>query len=511
MSFFSARRWAAALAAATTLLWIGAELARAQQTYPDLASEPDPTSFVKRTDTSLTLLGVPLRFGGADIPWLGLRQDGASPPRRPTTYEVTDALQTLNALGGTVVRSATLAGTAGCVLCLEPTEGHFSDDSFAALDQAIKAAGDLGMKLILPLAGGPADCTDQAQDTAALCAYLRWQGAPSRAAFFSDPAIRGAFLARVHAVLTHVNALTGVAYRDDPAILAWENCAACGDGVDPAAVAQWTEAVGQAIKAEDRFHLYENGAFAGHIRPQAPHPITAAAFATPSVDIVGDRGLPPGDEATMIDTLAAATGAVTKAGRVYALDEVEWGPRLLKTEADLETYLTGIFRARNVAIALVQGLQGHADTGGYLPAPPYSPESGTALYFPGRKTADLSQDDMVTRGRALRRFEFDMADITLAPAYLLPPRPAIISVKHGRVVWRGAAGAATYTIERSPDPSVPYSWVVVCDQCATDEVGFWQDKSPPSGAAWYRIMPFNINGHKALPSAPVANTQTANQ
>ncbi len=476
----------------------------AQPAYPDMASEPDPTSFVKRTDTSLTLLGVPLRFGGADLNWLGLRLDTGAPPRRPTTYEVTDALQTMRALGGTVVRAATLAGTAGCDLCLEPTEGHLSPDAFAALDQTLKVAGDLGMRLILPLAGGTGGCTGPGETGDTICAYLRWHGLADRAAFFTDPALRAAFLARVHALLTHVNTLTGVAYRDDPAILAWENCDSCGEGNAPAAVSEWTEALGQAIKAQDRFHLYENGAFAGHISPQSGHPVGAAAFAPPSVDIVGDHGLPPGDEATMIVTLSAATGVVKRAGRVYVLDGFDWGPRLFKTEAELETYLNGIFQARDVAGALVQGLQGHADSGGYLPAPPASVQGGTALYFPGRKTADVAQDDMVLRARALRRFEFDMADVTLAPAYLLTPKPEIISVKHGRVVWRGAAGAATYTIERSPDPSVPYSWQVVCDQCATDAAGFWQDPSPPPGPAWYRIMPFNINGHKAVPSAPVA-------
>jgi hypothetical protein len=500
MSRYPLRAWLVRLVA----LCILAGPVSAQTAYPDMASEPDPTSFVKRTDTSLTLLGVPLRFGGADLNWLGLRLDAGMPPRRPTTYEVTDALQTLRALGGTVVRSGTLAGTAGCDLCLEPTEGKYSPEAFAALDQSIKVAGDLGMRLILPLAGGTGDCAKGGEAGDAICAYLGWHGLTDRAAFFTDPAIRTALLARVHALLTHINSLTGIAYRDDPAILAWENCESCGEGNDPAAVSAWTEALGQAIKAEDRFHLYENGAFAGRISPKSAHPVGAAAFATPSVDIVGDHGLPPGDEATMIATLSAVTSVVKQAGRVYVLDGFDWGPRLFKTEADLETYLTAIFQARDVAGALVQGLQGHADRGGYLPPPAASARDGTALYFPGRTTADVAQDDMVLRARALRRFEFDMADVTLAPAYLLTPKPEIISVKHGRVIWRGAAGAANYTIERSPDPSIPYSWTVVCDQCATDAAGFWQDPSPPGGTAWYRIMPFNINGHKAVPSAPVA-------
>jgi len=499
--WFCAARLAAVLAFCALCGGAGA------QTYPDMASEPDPASFVKRADSGLTLIGNPLRFAGADIPWLGLRHDAGSPVRRPTAYEVTDALQTLRALGGTVFRAATLAGTAGCALCLEPASGHFNDEAFAALDATLKTAGDMGMHVILPLVGGAGDCAAEAADPDSgtgdtICPYLRWRQRADRDAFFADPTLRAAFLAHVHAVVTHVNALTGIAYRDDPTILAWENCAACGEGADPQAVGAWTEAVGQAIKAEDRFHLYENGAFAGHILPQAPHAVAAAAFAPQSVDIVGDARLPAGDEAQLRATLGSAASTVTRAGRVYLLDGFDAGPAMWKTEADLELFLNTVFRERDIAGALVDGLQSHADTGGYLPAPPAGAGNGTAIYFPGRQTADMSQDDMVVRARALRRFEFDMADILVPPSYLLTPKPEIIGAKGGRVVWRGAAGALTYTIERSPDPEVPNSWQTVCDQCATDQQGFWQDPAPPARAAWYRIMPFNINGHKALPSAP---------
>ena len=472
------------------------------QGYPTMASAPDPGDFVKRADSSLILLGTPMRIAGADIPWLGLRRDGGQ-VLRPTTYEVRDALQTVQALGGVVIRSASFVGNAGCALCLEPSAGHFSDESFAALDQTIKTAADLGLKLILPLAGG-ADCAQGGVDST-ICADLRWHGASDPAAFFTYPAIRADFMAHVKAVLDHVNTLTGVAYRDEPAILAWENCVACGSAGDPQAVSAWVEAVGQAIKAEDQFHLYENGAFAGRILPQSPHPVSAAVFATPSVDIVGDSGLPPGDVAAVRGVVEAASGAVTAANRVYFLDEFDWGPGTWKTQDELQVFLDAVFKQHQVAGALFGGLQGHADGGGYLPAPAAAAGAPSPLYFPGLAVPGVSKDEMEARGRALRRFDFAMGDVLYAPAYLLPPKPEIISVTHGHVVWRGAAGALDYTIERSPDPSVPDSWQVVCDECTTDSGAGWQDPALPRGPSWYRLMPFNINGHKSRPSDPVAN------
>jgi hypothetical protein len=474
--------------------------ARAQG-YATMASAPDPTDFVKHTDAGLTLLGTPIRFGGADVFWLGLRRDGASPARRPTHYEVEDAFLTVQAMGGTVIRSATLAGTAGCALCLEPESGQFSNDAFAALDFALKTAGNLGLKLILPLAGS-ADCAND--PASAVCAYAGWHGGdPQR--FFSDPAMRSAFITRVKAILDHVNSLTGVAYRNDPTILAWENCDACATQSDPASVAGWVEAVGQAIKTEDHFHLYENGAFAGRILPRSAHPVAASAFATPSVDIVGDRGLPPGDTYAIRATLAEATGTVTGAGRAYLLDSFEWGPGNWKTLSSLETFLAAMTRRRTLTGALVGGLQGHADTGGYLPPSPAMAGDATPLYFPGLPVPGISRDEMEQRGRALRRFDYAMSDVLLAPAFLLPPKPVIIQASGGRVVWQGAAGALDYTIERSPDPRLPQTWQVVCDECTTDAAGAWQDPQPSKEPAWYRVMPFNVNGHRSEPSEPFAN------
>jgi hypothetical protein len=418
-----------------------------------------------------------------------------------------------------VVRSRSLASSVGCALCLEPTLGQFNPQAFATLDLVLKDARDLGLKVILPLAEGAPACDQPARaDMAAgegqagsLCAYVGWRGRSDAAAFFSDAQIRSDFFARVATILNHVNALTGVAYRNDPAILAWENCEACGpkdgDAAMDGAVADWSEALGQAIKAIDSHHLYEDGAFAGRIaapRGQGAHAAVAPAqFATPSVDIVGDHLDFPHDTAAARVLLDQATAAAVQSGRVYILDHFGWGPGLWASQEDFSAMLDAIFRERQLTGLLVAGLEGHEDGGGYLPAPPGPHADGqAALYFPGITTPDLSGADMMLRDRVLRVFNNNMAGIMQTPAPLMPPQPQIIGVVHGHVVWRGAAGALDYTIERSLDPDAPGSWSVVCDRCVNDLSGGWQDPAPVAGA-WYRVMPFNINGHKALPSEAV--------
>ena len=81
--------------------------------------------------------------------------------------------------------------------------------------------------------------------------------------FFTDQAVVAAFENHVAAVLNHKNALTGVHYKDDPTILAWENCNMCGIGVvwtspstDLAPYLSWTDVIGKFIKSIDARHLY---------------------------------------------------------------------------------------------------------------------------------------------------------------------------------------------------------------------------------------------------------------
>jgi mannan endo-1,4-beta-mannosidase len=334
----------------------------------------------------------------------------------------------------------------------------------------------------------------------AICGTLRLAHSANGRDFFYDTKLRAAFLGRVSQILQHRNSITGTPYRYDPTVLAWENCDSCATVGGRTLTGAWSEQLGVFIKGIDKYHLYEDGAFAGHIGPGAKVAVDADVYATPTVDIVGDRLTLTGDPQMGRSLLGQTVDGVVKSGRAYVLDGFGWSPALWKTLDDLESWLSDISRNRSVAGAFTGMLQGHADGGGFLPAPPSSGDGEAALYFPGIDTADMALATMRERGRALRRFNFDMTDVTETPTYLLAPKPEILSAAGGHVVWRGAAGAADYTVERSSDPNAPGSWSVVCDMCATP--GSWDDPHFVSGS-WYRVMPFNINGHKSSPSEAV--------
>jgi hypothetical protein len=472
---------------------------------PDaMAVQPDPADFVGRADGVLMVAGNPHRFAGIGINWLGLVQAPGEAPRFPTDYEVHDILRTVDAMDSSVVRATSLGITAGCPACLVPAPGQVNADALHHMDTVLRRAKDAGVKLIIPLAGGAA-CPAQGDPdpvAATPCVFARFHHLDAPA-FYTDATVRADFAAAVAKLLNHLNPLTGIAYKDDPTIMAWENCDACGKGLDPAMMADWTEFLGRAIKATDTHHLYENGAFAGRLGKQPGH-VGDTLLALRSVDLIGDRVMPGADPAGT--GIQDAADQVTRTNRVYLIDAYGWAPAQWATPDALDTFLKAVIKKREIAGAFVSALSGHADGGGYLPPGPASDAaaSGPAFYFPGATTPAASMDAMSPRARAVRRLSFGMTDLRVLPFYNVG-QPEIIAAVHGRVTWRGAAGATSYSIARSPNIALGGSWQIICDKCVTDAQASWQDPAPPATPVWYRMMPFNANDHGGMYSEPVKN------
>jgi len=103
---------------------------------------------------------------------------------------------------------------------IQPRVGVFAEAGLARLDLILAKAAQYGIRLILPLSnwwdemGGCQWYVDQ----------VLGKSTPPKAKelFFTEPKVREAFADYMYAVLTRVNSLTGVAYREDPAVLAWE-------------------------------------------------------------------------------------------------------------------------------------------------------------------------------------------------------------------------------------------------------------------------------------------------
>jgi mannan endo-1,4-beta-mannosidase len=141
------------------------------------------------------------------------------------------------------------------------------EESFVHLDRVLAAARARGLRVIVVLGNRWADYGGAPQ-------YLAWAGhgtpldpagAPSllaMPAFVTDPLIRAQYLAHVRRVVGRTSSVSGVPYRDDPTILAWELV----NEIDApprarGALVDWTQEIAREVHTLDPHHLVG----AGHI------------------------------------------------------------------------------------------------------------------------------------------------------------------------------------------------------------------------------------------------------
>lgn len=473
--------------------------------------------FVRRDGTRLMLNGRQFRYSGPNIEWLGIEGYGPAEgtgPKYPSHFQVNDALDTAKMMGARVVRSQTLGDSVGCSLCLEPKQGVFNPHAFRAMDYAIEAARQRGLRLIITLAGDCAYCTMSGPGE-----YVLWNGKRDFKSFFTDPRVIAAFEQHIRAVLNHKNVYTGIAYKDDPTIMAWENCNVCGLGAlgadfsaKPEPYLQWIDTIGRFIKSIDKNHLYEDNSGFFLFDPKALEAKTS--------DIVTAEYYPHWDalfgfgQKTTAQTFVRHAALVTGAGKVYVANEFGWDVTDWPTRADLESVLKTLESDREISGDGYWALQAHANKFGWqaMPAPTHSAsyarwgESGEwwSLFYGGVNTLTDSAKDMQARAEMLRAHAFRMAGIPVPP-YPIPAPPVITFKGIGLIGWRGSAGAVVYSIQRREPGSA--EWKTICNQCATDADTPWVDQAARTMplavllATKYRVIAYNADGKPSRPSA----------
>lgn len=418
------------------------------------------SGFVTRTGTQLMLSGHPFRFGAANMHWLSLDDS----TNYPSQFRVNDGLDAAKEMGLTVIRSHDIGISTGCSNCLEPKLGVFNQTALVHDDYVIKAVRDRGMRLIIPLTdnwhyptGGKHNFTD-------------WRGIADENQFYYNPQVIRDFEAYISTLLNHVNIYTGLAYKNDPTIMAWET----GNELDPPT--NWTQGISTYIKSIDHNHLIMDGRTG----------VDLHAGSLVNIDIVSNHYYPKSISALEYDALAAK-----RAGKVFVVGEFDWNDA--NGGDTLSNFLSAIESNPAVAGDAFWELWSHDDQNGYV-----SNGIQYTLHYPGDTVA------MRSSIRRLRTHAYKMRHVPV-PADSTPGTPVIGVVIRGNsnnmLVWRGATLAASYTIERSTiDVNGP--WTVICDKCATDMSTPWVDATTPAGNLWYRVIAYNVVGVAGKPSSP---------
>ena len=409
------------------------------------------SAFVQRNGTKLSLDGADFRFAGPNIYWLGL-DENVGGINYPTPFRIDDALATAQEMGATVVRSHAAIST-GCSGCIEPAASKFNDSAFAGLDYAVYSAAQHGIRLILPLTdnyhyyhGGKHN-------------FAEWAKV-SESKFYGNTSATNYYKGYVKHVLEHVNPYTGLALKDDPAIMAWET------GNELKSPSGWTSKTSAYIKSLAPRQLVVDGNYG----------IDSTHLSISTIDIYSDHFYPPSTS-----RMLSGASKVKSAGKVYYAGEFDWTGR---TGGDsLSTFLSALENS-SAAGDSYWSLFGHNDGYGFV-----QHNDGFALHYPGDSSA------MRARAASLRAHAYRIAGRAL-PAPLVPQAPLLHdpAVASDGVVltWRGAVAADTYEVERSDDGGA--SWTVV-GRGLSDNSTPWEDTTVLPGPVVhdYRVRPFSLD------------------
>ncbi len=122
------------------------------------------------------------------------------------------------------------------------------------LDYALAKADQLGLKVVLVL-------TNNWHEFGGMDQYLEWYGLSAHAAFYDHPRVRKAYKDWLWHLATRVNGLTNRAYRDDPAIFAWElaNEPRGTAGTPSQVLTRWAHEMSGYLKSIDQNHMVAVG------------------------------------------------------------------------------------------------------------------------------------------------------------------------------------------------------------------------------------------------------------
>uniref|UniRef100_A0A0E0N0B9 mannan endo-1,4-beta-mannosidase n=1 Tax=Oryza rufipogon TaxID=4529 RepID=A0A0E0N0B9_ORYRU len=138
--------------------------------------------------------------------------------------------------------------------------------------------------------------------------YVNWaraqgQGIGSDDEFFTNPVVKGFYKNHVKTVLTRKNTITGVAYRDDPTILAWElmNEPRCQSDLSGRTVQSWITEMAAHVKSIDRNHMLEVGleGFYGASSPSRIAAVNPSGYQL-GTDFIANNQVPGIDFATVV-------------------------------------------------------------------------------------------------------------------------------------------------------------------------------------------------------------------
>jgi len=437
----------------------------------------------------ITVQGDKLKDGAADFRFASLNYPGAI---LDPDFSKEDALRTLAAMGGQVTRTYVPPvkrydnANASSALVLGPDANgqmQFSEEGFQKLDKFLALANQYGIRVIIPF-------VDQWQWVGGIESYVnfRYPGTISNDAahdddawkFYTDPLVISDFKQVIHYMMNRVNTYTGVAYKDDKAILAWETGNELGGYNQDKFPQAWTTEIARYIKQDEHpSQLLLDGRFA----------VNADSLNDPNIDIVGNHFY----TGNFMDKLTADQ-ALTTGKKPYILGEFG----LYTSAAPVEALYNAALQNGTAGI-MIWSLRPHKEDGGFY-WHDEDPGNWASYHWPGFASGDYyGEKDII---RTVYKYAHymavnDAAKSTAVPAIPVPANaPVLFDIDSvANIKWQGSVGASGYEVQRSEDGQ---NWTTVtADFSDGGRAGTpaFHDETAITGVTYtYRVRGVNESG-----------------
>lgn len=451
------------------------------------AAESRLAHFISRQGHRLMDGPRPFRFMGANMPGLVCPYDFTlglpERMRLPTPWEQEDAFRTLDQMNLRVVRTWNLpmrppgAAPAPWHYVLGP--GQFNEQAFRTVDHLLALANRYGVRVIF-------DFTAEAGDyLGGIGTYAAYRG-KKREAFYTDPQLREDYRATLRFVLDRVNTVTGIPYREDKAILAWQ----FGNEMHSAPDA-WLSEMAAYIKQLDPNHLVAD---TRHI-PGRPYLID------PNIDLLTTH-LYANPTQGGSDWAATCRREVTAIGGQRPFFVGEFGPyvdgKMFTSEnapAKLRAFLDECLRLEGVAGALLWSMYFHREEGGFYWHQIFTYPSVWSFHWPGFARAAAQAEEGILC--ELRQAAFRIQGLSVPPLPVPQPPELLPFAEVPMFSWKGSAGASGYDIQRAPTGDGP--WTTIAQGVSDADVAYrplFSDRTARAGQTWYyRVLARNASGN----------------
>jgi len=383
------------------------------------------------------------RFISYNVPNLVMSEDPVWDIK--PTFEQEDGIKTIADMGGKVARIYTM----GIFESSNPDKikqiswddsGNlvYNEDIFVAMDNLLAIANKHGVRIQIPF-------IDRNGWWGGIAHFAEHYGKTSPE-FFTDDATIAGFKEMISYVLNRVNTVTGVTYKDDPAVFAWET----GNELrsdDLAAIEAWTADIASHIKSIDSKHLVMDGREARSTKAAGEETLrmSNAAMFNPNIDVVSNHYYMSGPSAFIDQDLATVGGT-----KPFVVGEIGFGD--LDVAAAIDTIIS-----EGATGLLVWSLRTHDIQGGFKD---HADGNVHAYHWPGFDDNYAYNETNIVSNLWEMAYAIDGETRPDIPA----PAKAPVMLASGSnldIRWQGVTSAQYYDIERSDNGTD--GWVLVGD------------------------------------------------